>query len=263
MGYYARARNLRRAAQQIVRDHGGELPREEAALRALPGVGRYTVGALRSIAFGERAALVDGNVRRVLARLEGTAELADADAWQLADALVAPDAPGEFNQALMELGATVCTPRNPRCLTCPVHRHCAARATGDPEAYPARKPRRAPVEVRTVAGALWRRGSLLMERRPSRGLLGGLWELPSHAAGAEALAASLRERTGLETRTARALGTLRHLFSHRALTLEIVELERVGGRFRSGSEPLRFCATEELEALPLSTLMKRALAVVR
>ena len=179
LGYYARARNLKRAAEAVAREHGGELPREPEALASLPGVGRYTVGALRSIAFGERAAVVDGNVRRVLARLAGERELADEDAWRLAEALVPEKEPGEWNQALMELGATVCSPRKPGCLVCPVADFCAARGR-DPERFPApRVKSRGQARVHAVAGVLVRRGRLLIVRRPSHGLLGGLWELPT------------------------------------------------------------------------------------
>ena len=156
LGYYARARNLKRAAEQMVREHGGELPRERDELAALPGVGPYTVGALRSIAFGERAAIVDGNVKRVLARWLAEPALSSAAQWSLAGDLVPERAPDEFNQALMELGATVCTPKSPTCNACPVSRDCRAQAAGEPESYPARV-RRA---ERPGRGRRWTRGAV-------------------------------------------------------------------------------------------------------
>jgi len=262
LGYYARARNLRRAAEAVAREHGGELPRDAQALASLPGVGRYTVGALRSIAFGERAALVDGNVRRVLSRLAGERALSDAAAWRLADALVPEKQPGDWNQALMELGATVCTPRKPACLLCPVAADCAARGR-DPERFPA--PRRKPkaAVVHAVAGVLERRGRLLVLRRPSHGLLGGLWELPTaEGRDPDALVAAVRARTGLTVAAGAELGRVRHLFTHRDLRLEVVTLEPRGGRLARGREA-RFCGAAELEALPLSRLMKKALALRR
>ena len=262
LGYYARARNLKRAAEAVAREHRGELPREAEALASLPGVGRYTVGALRSIAFGERAAVVDGNVRRVLARLAGERELADEDAWRLAEVLVPENEPGEWNQALMELGATVCTPRKPGCLFCPVADFCAARGS-DPERFPAPRVKTAVKRVHAVAGMLERRGRVLIVRRPSRGLLGGLWELPTgEGTDPAALLAAVRARTGLEVAAGSRLGQVRHLFTHRDLRLELYALEDRGGRL-ARSPDARFCSPADLEALPLSRLMKKTLALAR
>ena len=263
LGYYARARNLRRAAERIVRDHGGELPRSAEALAELPGVGRYTVGALRSIAFKEAAPIVDGNVRRVLSRLFAVADLADSEAWRLAGELVPARDPDLFNQALMELGATVCTPRKPACRVCPVRRICAARASGRPEDFPAPKRKPKPRAVRALAGVLVRRGRVLLLRRPSHGLLGGLWEIPNVAdAPAPALLELVRERTGLRVAAGAALGRIRHQFTHLDLSLDVVALEDRGGRLEAGvRSEARLCARDELAELPLSRLMKKALAL--
>ncbi len=264
LGYYARARNLKRAAEQVVRDHGGELPRDPEALAALPGVGRYTLGALRSIAFKEPTAAVDGNVTRVLARLTAARRPAARALEKLAAELVPASAPDLFNQALMELGATVCTPRSPRCLICPLRGVCAAAASGRPEDYPAPRRRRPPVPVRALGGVL-RRGRpprVLMLQRPSRGLLGGLWEIPSVAGeSADALVEALLARTGLRARPGQPLGRVSHGFSHRLLDLSIVELEPCGGRLRASARPqARFCTPEQIARLPLSALVRRALA---
>ncbi len=263
LGYYARARNLKRAAECIVRDHAGELPRAAEQLAALPGVGPYTVGAIRSIAFGERAAVVDGNVVRVLSRLLAAPELAPAHLWRIAEELVPGAAPDQFNQALMELGATLCVPRSPACPRCPLSGCCAAWAMGRPEAYPAPRPKPKPREVEAISGLLERGGgrprALLLLRRPSKGLLGGLWEIPSVAGDRpQALVASLRERTGLRARAEGELGRVRHIFSHRALTLRVVRLSRPSGRLRPGSDA-RWCSPSELQGLPLSALMKKTL----
>jgi A/G-specific adenine glycosylase len=263
LGYYARARNLHRAARTVVREHGGALPRTAEALAALPGVGRYTAGALRSIAFKEPAAIVDGNVRRVLSRLCAVQRLSDGDAWRLAGELVPARDPDLFNQALMELGATVCTPRKPACAACALALLCEARSSGRPEAFPAPKPKARPRAIQAVAGVLVRRGRVLLLRRPSLGLLGGLWEIPNLAdAPATALVAWVRERTGLSVAPGALLGRVRHRFTHLDLTLEIVRLEDRGGRLASGARAdARLCGPDALALLPLSRLMKKALAI--
>lgn len=267
LGYYSRARNLMRAAREVVRSHRGEIPREEQALRALPGVGPYTAGAVRSIAFGERAAILDGNAKRVLSRLEGEASLTDAELWALATELVPDREPDLFNQGLMELGSTRCTPRSPRCSDCPARRSCRAFASGDPQRYPAPRRKARPREVRAIAGVLRREraGSLLLVRRPSRGLLGGMWELPTVEGDcAHSLVEAVRERTGIRVRAGRMIGGLRHVFSHRTLELSLVELHRESGRLRAGiNDSVRFCTPDECTGLPLSALSRKALVLVR
>jgi A/G-specific adenine glycosylase len=266
LGYYARARNLHRAAGLVVKEHGGALPRDPEQLAALPGVGRYTLGALRSLVWKEPAPLVDGNVRRVLARLFADDSSDDAEAWRLAEALVPERDPDLFNQALMELGATVCTPRNPACPSCPVRLVCEVRKSGgDAEAFPAKRRRAAVREVRALAGFFARRGRVLLLRRPSRGLLGGLWELPNvEGRDPDALVAHVRARTGLESAPGAALGGLRHGFTHRALELDVLSLEDRGGRLGAAvRDEARLCTPGEVGDLPLSRLMKKALALAR
>ena len=265
LGYYARARNLHRAAAAVVRDHGGELPRAAEALAALPGVGRYTVGALRSIAFGERAALVDGNVRRVLARVCGLPAPRDTELWQIAEALVPERGAGDWNQALMELGATVCLPRKPDCAACPVASDCAARASGAPERFPAPAKKPPAKRASAVAGVIARRGRVLLWRRPSEGLFGGMWELPTvPGSDPSALLAELERRTGIAARAGASLGRLRHQLTHRDLRLEVWALEQRGGRLRaSARSDARFCTSGDLAELPLSALARKALALAR
>jgi len=188
LGYYSRARALRAAACAIVARHGGELPRTQAEWLALPGVGPYTAGAVLSIAFSVSAALVDGNVQRVFARLFALQERLGSRAlteqsWALARALVpAPGEehdPGQWNQALMELGARVCTPRAPACAVCPVRAHCKAQALGRAAELPLPKERRAPLAVELELAGVQRAGHWLLVRRPARGRMAGLLELPT------------------------------------------------------------------------------------
>jgi A/G-specific adenine glycosylase len=183
LGYYARARNLHRAARATVEQFGGALPGSSAALATLPGFGPYTAAAVASLAFGEDVALVDGNVARVLARvllLPGDPTQARAAAWPAARGLLPPGRAGAFNEALMELGATVCTPRAPSCGACPLAPACAAHARGNPEAWPGAKPRK-PRPVITWAAVALRRddGAVLLARRPAGALFEGMWDLPS------------------------------------------------------------------------------------
>jgi A/G-specific adenine glycosylase len=159
LGYYSRARNLQKAAQEIVAHHAGEFPREEAAVLALPGIGNYTAAAILSIAFGARRAVLDGNVARVLARLGAIrGDLRESRRWrslqETAGNLLAPNSPGDWNQAMMELGAMVCTPRAPQCLLCPVAKFCKARKSGDPESFPEKRKKREPVQITLAAAVL-------------------------------------------------------------------------------------------------------------
>ncbi len=282
-GYYARARNLHRAAQTIMSAHGGRLPTTAADWAALPGVGRYTAGAIASIAFGERAAVVDGNVKRVLARLLGIHEPIDAPAtvarlWTVAARLVPPQAPGDFNQAMMELGARVCTPRRPACDACPLAPLCRARAAGVQADLPRRRARATVPEVHAVAAAITRRGTVLLCQRPAHGLLGSLWTLPgTHVGpgalnpraetsaaphdGPQLLRSHLHAHFGLNIMTSAALGTVRHDFSHRRLRLHVYAAEVRGPvRARSDGNPLRcvWVPAAELDALPCATVDRRA-----
>ncbi|HEY8470110.1 MAG TPA: A/G-specific adenine glycosylase [Longimicrobiales bacterium] len=222
LGYYARARNLHRAARLVRERHGGVLPRDAASLRALPGVGAYTAGAIASIAFGEPCPAVDGNVRRVLARLFDLADAAPATLHDLAARLIPRRRAGDFNQALMDLGATLCSPRRPACGECPVARWCLARARGTQAERPARR-KRPEVPTYDVGTAVLRAhdGRLLLVRRPEDGLLGGMWSFPGEVARdgesvEDAAMRAGRAASGLATiGRGRPLGTVAHVFSHR------------------------------------------------
>ena len=180
LGYYARARNAHECARQVRDGHGGAFPSSAARLRALPGIGPYTAAAVASIAFGEAVPAVDGNVRRVVARLFELPDPSLAEVRDRAAGLMDTARPGDFNEAMMELGAIVCTPRSPSCGTCPLAAGCGARAAGTVAERPLRR-RRGPVPTRTwgVLVAVSPQGRTLVVRRPPEGLLGGMWEFPA------------------------------------------------------------------------------------
>lgn len=268
LGYYSRARNLHRCARAAV-ERGG-LPSEAAALQELPGIGPYTAGAVASIAWGRRVPLVDGNVERVLGRIEAL-ELDPRRAagrralWGRAEALHAASEahPGDLNQALMELGATLCTPRSPRCHACPVARWCRARAMGRAEELPPRPRRTPPQPLRGVAGLLRRADRVLLGRRAPGGLLGGLWEPIRTEPGADASAEEALRRAfaevGLDVVPVRAVGSVVHVFTHRRLTCEVFEVLRLHGDPRPGGpyDEVGWCRPEEVG---LSGLARKLLA---
>ena len=242
LGYYSRARNLHAAAHRIVTERRGHFPATAEEWENLPGVGRYTAGAIASITRGEPVPVVDGNVKRVLTRLaqiNGYIEEKRTldELWRLAAELLPPAASGDFNQALMELGARVCTPRGPKCGECPLARWCAARAAGVVEQLPRRHARRKAPQVREAAAVLRKNGRYLLLRRPDTGLLAGLWAWPaceiSHGKSpTTALRAHLRDALGLQVRLNRKLTTVEHIFSHRRLQLEVYDGMIEAGRLR-------------------------------
>lgn len=201
LGYYRRARNLHAAAKMIVNAFNGEVPSTVEDLLKLPGVGKYTAGAIASIAHGAQAAVVDGNVERVFARLMLIQAPINAPAtkkqlWAIAEDLVPKSSPGDYNQALMELGAMVCTPKLPKCFVCPVHEHCRGVAETNPETLPNKLAKKKPKAVTHLVIAAERNGKYLFEQRPSKGLWSNMWQLPT----CEELVVS-RRRSGGATQT--------------------------------------------------------------
>jgi len=261
LGYYARARNLHACARAVVADHGGRFPDTEEGLRTLPGIGAYTAAAVAAIAFGQPATPVDGNVVRVMARLYAVDDplpagraAAERHAGKVADGR----RPGDLAQGLMDLGATVCTPRRPRCSACPLAEDCAAAAAGRPEDYPRRARRRPKPDRHGVA--FWVRrddGAVLLRRRPERGLLGGMIEIPStdwrdspwgwaEALGAAPLAASW-QRPG---------HAVTHTFTHFHLRLEVATARVAGGDGVDGF----WWPEDRLGEQALPTLMRKVAA---
>ena len=231
LGYYSRARNLKAAAETIMDEYDGRLPNTAEDLRKLKGIGRYTAGAVASIAFDREEPLVDGNVIRVFSRLLGIREDSSARSvveglWSVAAELVRGPRPGDLNQALMELGATLCTPRNPDCQICPIRRHCDAHAKGDAESLPIKKKRTKQKPMRAVGAWIERGGRILVVRRPEKGLMAGLWELPGGEIdpgeeGKDRVREVLLCKLGLATHGHQWVGSVEHIFTHRRLQLEV------------------------------------------
>jgi A/G-specific adenine glycosylase len=259
LGYYSRARNLHRAASQIVERHGGKLPHTAAELLELPGFGRYTAGAVASIAFGEAAPIVDGNVARVLSRVHAIdAPVGDkareASLWALAAELVQGDRPGELNEALMELGATVCTPKAPLCLLCPASAHCRALEQGRVEALPPPKVRAERKRLRLSVAVCRKADRVLLARRPEAGLFGGLWELPT-APTPKALALLFAT-----ARVGRHLGTVERTLTHRDLKLELYATRSTAAVTElKGYTECRWVTARQTEPLGISAAMQAVL----
>ena len=270
LGYYARARNLRRAAVAAVGEHGGELPRTEAALGELPGLGPYTAAAVAAIAFGARTFALDGNGARVMARLGGVSASIDLPATRLrlraaGTREVPARRPGDFTQAVMELGATVCTPRNPRCDDCPVGNSCVARAAGTVDEIPRRTKRVARPVVRVACACVTDGARVLLIKR-GRGLLAGTWSLPEAGVTSELASDAARDvarrvaaEVGVRAASVEHHGAVRHVFTHRDVTAEVFRIEVArAGRARAGQ---RWVAPAGMRELGVSSFTRKTVAL--
>jgi A/G-specific adenine glycosylase len=269
LGYYSRARNLHKAAQIVVKKYNGELPRNLDELRSLPGIGRYTVGAIASIAFGMDEPTLDGNLRRVFSRLFDVTEPADSPQgekilWDLAAQHLPEGQAGDYNQALMDLGAMICIPKNPRCLICPVMTICKARIAGTQEQRPVLKPKKETPHYVHAAGVVSQidrgasRGNnstyVLLAKRPSRGLLGGMWEFPNgrvEGNPARELVKALDAGYGLKVRRKEALGVIEHGYTHFRVTVYAFQCELVS-MFESPN--LKWVSMKELDDYPMGKI---------
>ena len=261
LGYYTRARNLHRTARILVDQYGGCFPETPELLQLLPGIGKYTAGAVASIAFDKPAPVVDGNVKRVLARLNAISEAVDLPAtedllWGAATALLSPKYPGDFNQAMMELGARICTPKSPNCGECPVRRHCEARAANMQDVLPNRTPKKAAPHYDVVVAAICRDGTYLIGKRPSSGFLGGLWEFPggnlqTGETHQQALMRECREGLGIEIKVGGLIAVAKHAYTHFKVTLNVYRCALVDGtpEARTHTE-LRWVAPEVFDDYP-------------
>ncbi len=275
LGYYSRARSLHRAARIVVSDLGGRLPTTADGLRQLPGIGPYTAGAVASIAFGQRVPVLDGNVIRVFARLTDLdADVSQpqvrADLWALAARWLPAERPGDYNQALMELGRTVCKPRAPLCESCPLQTHCRAYAAGTQASRPV-KARRTPIPHYDVtAGLIWNAsGRLLIAQRPLDGLLGGLWEFPGGKREPgetleDCLRRELREELAIEVEVGELFTVVRHAFTHFKITLHAFSCRYVSGPPQAiGARAWAWAAPEQLDAYTFGRADREVIAALR
>ncbi len=256
LGYYSRARNLHKAAKIIASKFNGQLPRDLTELRTLPGIGRYTVGAIASIAFKMDEPTLDGNLRRVFSRLYDVTEFADSPAgekilWDLAAQNLPKGKAGDYNQALMDLGATICLPKNPRCLLCPLMKICKARENGTQESRPVLKPKKKVPEYIHAAAVIVKRGRVLLCQRPADGLLGGMWEFPNARVDqnpAAELVKALRSASRLRVERGEALGNFRHAYSHFKVVVHAFRCEAVS---IPKNKNLKWVKLNELDDYPM------------
>jgi len=274
LGYYSRARNLHRAAGVLVREHAGSFPQTARELRTLPGVGAYTSAAVASLAFDEAVPVVDGNVLRAFARFFGLEEdirkagVRRALAERLAPH-VAEEGAAVFNQAMMELGALVCTPRRPACARCPIASDCVARRDGRTEELPVKRRAARIPHVEIGVGVIWRRGKILIGRRREDQMLGGLWEFPGgKRLPGESLertaAREIVEETGLDPIVGLPYTTVEHTYSHFRITMTAFRCEAPRGRaVPKSAEELRWVDLAALDGYPFPAASLRVIRAVR
>lgn len=258
LGYYRRARHLKGAAEAVIRDGGRELPTDYDAMLALPGVGLYTAGAVLSLAHGQPRPILDGNVRRVLSRVwaidtDPRAAATDRWLWEAAEALLPVDRAGAFNEAMMELGATVCTPRKPRCGACPLAELCDGYTGGAPTDYPVRPPRKSIPHVDVTAGVIRRGSRILITQRRPEAMLGGLWEFPGGKLEPgetleECLIREIREELDIAIRIERPFLAVAHAYSHFRITLHTFLCRHSRGRVKDlGCSAHRWVTVDQLD----------------
>ncbi|MBF0178423.1 MAG: A/G-specific adenine glycosylase [Magnetococcales bacterium] len=269
LGYYRRAVHLHAAARLVMQHGDGRLPETLAGLLALPGIGASTAGAILAIGSGQRVPILDGNVVRVLSRVLAMEEPADSSAgrarlWEMADRLTPADRPGDYAQAIMDLGARICRPRNPECPACPWSSWCRACQSGTPMAHPRLMPKRTRPEKYQFTLLVVREGSVLLTPRPARGLLGGMWEPPGSppeetwsAPDAQTLVHWIKNRHGMEVSSPTPLAPVHHAFTHFRLTVFPFLSDWLA---HEPSGEARWVSLPVDAALPVSTLHRKVLA---
>ena len=262
LGYYSRARHLHQAAKRIVDQFNGRIPDRLNDLLSLPGIGRYTAGAILSIAHNKEAPILDGNVKRVLSRLHAVATIlgetkTEKLLWTLSESLIPRGHAGSFNEALMDLGATVCTPKRPSCSLCPLRNLCRAKAIGNPERYPTKAKKRKIPHVNGVSAVIVKDGKVLLHQRPPRGFSGGLWEFPNWRVQGEKnrsrrLAKWIKEERNLGVAVKGRIGIFEQTYSHFKLTLHVYDCQALYGE---GSG--RWVGIRSLNRFPMSRIHRR------
>ncbi len=259
LGYYSRARNLQKAARLVQEQFRGRIPDTREEILKLPGVGRYTAGALLSIAFNKDYPVLDGNVKRVVSRLfrlkeNGGTSVSEKRLWDTAESMLPSGQAGDFNQAIMELGATVCLPKSPTCLLCPLSRNCEARRRGDPEAFPPAKPKPPSEKIEVSAAVILRNGKTYIQKRPQGTLMGGLWEFPGGKrekpeSPEDCLQREIREELGLSIRIREKLMTLQHGYTRFRVTLHVYLCHLAPGKIKASScEAWKWVHPRDLDA---------------
>ena len=262
LGYYSRARNLHRASRIVSNDFHGKIPDQLKDLLTLPGIGRYTAGAILSIAFNEDAPILDGNVKRVLSRLLAIAGhpaggKTEALLWDLSESLVPKGKASSFNQGLMDLGAMICTPKEPQCPECPLLNLCNGRASGDPERFPTKTLKKKIPHIEAISAVIRDDGKVFLQRRPPKGLLGGLWEFPNWPIEGkkdleEYLKHKVKSEIGLKVKSEDLIGSFQQTFSHFKLTLQVFHCRPLNGKRRGRWVPIR-----SLSLFPMSRIHRR------
>jgi len=260
LGYYSRARNLHRASQIVANHFGGRVPDNLRDLLSLPGIGRSTAGAILSFAYNREAPILDGNVKRVLCRLfaiSGNPVRGETEGllWKISESLIPKGHSNPFNQALMDLGSILCTPTDPQCSNCPLRSHCKGKASGDPERYPTKGSKKRIPHINAVSAVIQRDGKVLLNRRPLKGLLGGLWEFPNWKIEGEKmlrLRNYINREMGLNVKVKEFIGTFQQTYSHFKLTLQVFNCQHLSGKRKGKWVPIR-----NLPLLPMSRIDRR------
>ena len=275
LGYYSRARNLHKAAKIVVDRYKGEIPRDLDELRQLPGIGRYTLGAIPSIRFGMDVSALDGNIKRVYARIFDIEIPVDTPAgekilWELADKNLPKGHAGDYNQALMDLGATICVPKNPRCLICPVMKLCKARQNGTQNQRPVKTPKKDVPHYVHAAAVIIQRNKVLLAQRPLEGLLGGMWEFPNGRVDGDPAAElpkalkagyklGLRVKRGSGTRKKEFLGIVEHGYSHFSVSVHVFPCELISMLKETN---LRWVSLNNLQEYPMGKIDRQIATMI-
>ena len=259
LGYYSRARNLHRASRMIANRFHGRIPDNLKDLLGLPGIGRSTAGAILSFAFGQEAAILDGNVKRVLSRLFTVSGESERALWRISESLIPKGHSNPFNQALMDLGSLLCTPKNPPCPRCPLRNFCKGRAFGHPEKYPIKRLKKPIPHIEAISAVIQRDGKVLLKQRPPKGLLGGLWEFPNWKIEEKRnlrlrlrLRNHIKKETGMDAEVKEPIGTFRQTYSHFKLTLYAYHCQAIGR-----DKNRNWISTKKLSLLPMSRIHRK------
>ena len=262
LGYYSRARNLHRASKVIANHSNGKIPDNLKGLLSLPGIGRYTAGAILSIAFNKTAPILDGNVKRVLSRLFGISgdpkeNKTEQSLWQLSESLVPKGKASPFNQGLMDLGAMICAPKNPQCHKCPLCDLCKGWASGKPDKFPSKTIKKKIPHIEAVSAVIRKDGKIFLRQRPPKGLLGGLWEFPNWRIEKERrlrlrLRNNIEKEFGVNVQVNELIGIFQQTYSHFKLTLEVFNCEAF-----DGNKNRRWVPIQKLHLLPMSRIHRK------